>query len=207
MGSDDLIWRKMTSLTIVVDLDAIVVNTHKKWLRLYNKDFDDSLTVAQVTVYDMSKVVKPEAKKVIFDYINMDDFFDDLEPLDGAVETLRGWEQNGHDIVIASTPAPNPLSAAKKLIWVKEYLGINRKQVMLGHLKHMLKADAFIDDCPANIESYRQAWPNSHILTIRYPYNCEMSGFVDLMADSWENTAQAWSQIDDYVGTLAKSGI
>jgi len=192
-------------LTVLVDLDAIVADSLKKWLALYNKDYDDNLTVAGVTEYDISKAVKPEACKTIYDYIRRHDFFDNLEPIEGAIKVLSRLRDDGHNVVILSAPASNPLSAAKKITWAQEHLKVKRQQVMLGHLKHLVKGDVFIDDSPDNIVSYRMAWPDAHVLTIEYPYNREVHELVNLMASDYENTKQAWQQIDEYISNLAKS--
>ena len=54
--------------TIILDVDDVVLNLVPNWLKLYNRDFNDNLTKEQITEWNITKFIKPEAKYSIYQY-------------------------------------------------------------------------------------------------------------------------------------------
>lgn len=194
----------MRSLRILCDLDGVVTDLLEKWLGDYNRDFGDNLGVENIKTPEVSEWVKPEARQKIYDYINSDRYFRDLNPIPGSIGTLKSLEGDGHDVFIVTAPSNNPMSAADKISWVSENLGFDRKKVIVCNQKYVCEGDVFIDDTPKKIQAYRESWPDAHILTIAYPYNEEAYFDVDLAAESWKRPKKAWQTIREYIDTLAK---
>lgn len=190
----------MKPLRILCDLDAIVADLTKKWLERYNRDYADNVTKEDNKHSRMERNVKIGEK--IIDYLYEDGFFRDLEPLPGAIKSLRALWDDGHQIVIASAPSWPGTSAQDKISWVREHLPfIKKRSIFLGHEKYMLKGDIFIDDSPDNIKQYRDEWDQykqwhqPKIMTIAHPYNESIRDIVDVYAQSYKNTEIAWGTI------------
>ena len=161
------------------------------------------MTVADIREPDIHKAVKSSVGTDIYNYIKEPGFFDDLEPIAGAVKTLTSLAMEGHDVFIATAHADNPQCASAKIRWAQEHLGFSRKQVILIHAKHMLRGDVFIDDTPKKLRAYKESWPDARVLTIAYPYNAEVSDVVDLRADDYLKTDSAWKEMGQYIRDLA----
>jgi 5'(3')-deoxyribonucleotidase len=195
----------MKKLTILCDMDGIITDLLKKWLNRYNDDHGDDLTVADLKEPDIHKAVKPGVGTDMYDYIKEPGFFDDLEPIPGAIKTLTALGMEGHNVFIATAHADNPQCASAKIRWAQEHLGFSRKQVILIHAKHLLRGDVFIDDTPKKITAYKEAWPDSKVLTIAYPYNEDVAGVADLRAKDWSKPELAWDAMGQYIRDLAES--
>lgn len=185
----------MKHLRILCDLDAIVADLTKKWLEHYNRDHSDSVTKEDITSWHMANHVK--IGEDVHKYLYEPGFFLDLEPLPGAIESLRAMKESGHHVVIVSAPSWPGTSAQDKISWVKKHLPfLNKRDIFLGHHKHMLKGDVFIDDSPTNITAYRKEWgAAARIMTIAHPYNESVKSLVNVFADGYKDTAKAWDTI------------
>lgn len=74
-------------------------------------------------------------------------FFANLEPIEGAIETLHELMED-FDVWILTRPSYlNPLSYTEKRIWVEKYFGIEFcKKLILCSDKSLLRGDYLVDD-------------------------------------------------------------
>lgn len=68
----------------------------------------------------------------------------------------------------------------------------------------MVKGEIFIDDSPSNIMSYREAWPDSKILSIGYPFNKSVKSAVDLYASEYNKPKKCWNDFYKYINKLSR---
>lgn len=190
-------------LTILCDLDEITAQLLKKWLGQYNADHGDNLSINDVEWNGLKAQSKIGEK--IYEYLHRPGFFADLEPVDGAIEAIKEFKDDGHEVIILSAPSyPGP-SAVDKLDWIHRHLPfIPKRQVILGWLKHKVKGDVLIDDSPENIKAYRKEWPHAHILTIAYNHNKDVAHLTNLRAQNCNDTATAWKSIRHYVREISR---
>lgn len=190
----------MKKFRIACDLDGIVVDLHGPWMHHYREAYNDTITEKDIHSWEMVEVVKKECGSKIYDFLNTPFLFQHLSPYKGALEGLKALHDMGHDIIIITAPARSPESAADKIAWVRNHMPwLSRRKVMIGHQKHWLKADVFIDDSPENIKDYREEWPDAHILTVAWPFNKKVEPLVSLRAHGFQDHAAAWSQFVEYI--------
>lgn len=184
----------MHKLTVLCDMDSIVTDLMQKVLDHYNRDHNDKVTKSDFKTWDIARNVK--IGQDIYKYFYRDGFFLDLPAIPGAIEGLRAIQALGHHLVLVSAPSWPGTSASDKISWVKKHLPfINKRDIILGHNKHLIKGDIFIDDSPDNISDYREHWPHAKIMTISHPYNEEVKDVVDVFAESYLETEKAWGTI------------
>jgi 5'(3')-deoxyribonucleotidase len=194
-------------LTVLVDLDAIVIDLIRPWLAFYNKDHNDTVTVDDLTTYKLQNHTK-KLKKVkdlyrfFEDHIN----YSSCPVLPGASEGLLEMNKAGHDVIISTATSGSTASVKWHLV-KKAAPWMHVDNVMVGARKDKLKGDVFIDDAPKNIVSYRNAWPEAHILTIAYPYNKSCKTLVNCYAQDHNNTTQAWRQMCDYINSMSRGDL
>lgn len=194
----------MKELTIIIDLDAIVIDLIRPWLAFYNKDHGDNLTVDDLTTYKIHNHAKKlKERKDLYKFFKDRVNYASCPVLPGASEGLLELNDAGHDIIIASATAGSTADIKWHLV-NKAAPWLHVDNVMVGARKEKLKGDVFIDDAPKNIVTYRNAWPEAHILTIAYPYNKSCITLVNCYAQDHNNTHRAWRQMCDYIKLLAK---
>lgn len=179
--------------TVLVDLDSIVVNIEEEWYRRYNEKHGDDLSIERVLSWDTSKYAKAGA--AVFDTLNEPGFFEALKPLPGAVEGVNELLDEARVLIVSHGPTPG--SYSEKARWLQRWLPeVSLKQLILTYSKDAVRGDVLFDDGPHNLRSYRQAWPDSRLATIAYPYNADVraeAGVVDLVAGDYHDTAAAWA--------------
>jgi 5'(3')-deoxyribonucleotidase len=134
---------------------------------LYNNDYNDNLTIEDITQWGLNVLVKEECGLKIYDYLARPDFYDHVLPIEGAIEGISKLEEAGFKLFYVSTCVPETMD--QKMRWmIKNVPSFNWKQTVFTHEKALIDVDALIDDGPHNL----LAMPG-YVSTIRFdqPYN------------------------------------
>lgn len=95
--------------------------------------------------YDKAKEGKTEEQRA------EPGFFENLEPIDGAVEAFKQLSQYYDCHFLTTAPWSNTNAGSEKRIWVEKHLGEYAfKKLTTTHHKGLLKGDYLIDDRIAN---------------------------------------------------------
>jgi 5'(3')-deoxyribonucleotidase len=185
-------------LHILCDLDSIVADLLPKWVQLYNDEFNETLSIADITTFDLSSCVPAERLDKMYSFINGETMAS-LLPVAGAIETLKKLQDEGHMIHIVSAYTPDqPETATEKVKWVKVWMPwLNTRYITLMSQKHLIVGDVLIDDRPHTIEAYRQMphGKDALLCTIAYPYNKCVEHLYDCYAADYNHPVEAWEQI------------
>lgn len=156
---------------ILCDVDGVVVQGMlAEWLRRYNNDWDDDLSVDEITEWSLLPFVKPECGKKIYSYLNDVDFYDNLY-IDG--ECLWGvrklQELPSTRVVFLSAGIAGALGKYK--ILNRHALISTEKDFICASDKSLVYGDAMIDDYEENIFSFQQRNPKGTGLLFDALYN------------------------------------
>lgn len=102
-------------------------------------------------------------------------FFEDMEPIDGAVESYNILKEK-YDIKILTRPSVhNALSYMEKRLWVEKHLGFDEcKNLILCYDKTLVRGEILIDDMIQvgkyipewkQIQIQSEEWPNWSVIT------------------------------------------
>lgn len=189
-------------LNIIVDLDEILVDLKNPWLAIYNEKYNDNLTIAKATDFDLANVVKKECGEKVNELLTYD-LFRNCKPVPGSIDavSLLSAKHNVH--IVSAHHAPIPTSAVAKIEWCYEYLPfINKRKITLTHQKHLIRADIIIDDkyqTVAECDAFMAA------ATIAYPWNQAGAMYYDLYAKDYRNTEKCWSEILEWIDWYAEN--
>lgn len=188
-----------SKLVIGFDLDGIIAAFHEAWLSWYNKTWDDNISIHQLK-WDLKSIVKEECGNDVYNFIRSADIYKNILPIPGSLKTVTDLAKMGHDVLIVTHPAGGSHTIPDKMMWIRKHLPMIREDnVIFISRKELIKLDVFVDDSPRNIIPYRKAWPDSHILTIAWPYNQELGSIVNLRAASYQQPYLAWKAIQKYI--------
>jgi 5'-nucleotidase len=149
---------------LLFDLDGICCDLAKKWLAVYNQDYDDHLTEEQIGEWEWHKFVKPECGKRIYHYLNRPGFFADLEPIEGCVDSLARLGEICDLVVVTASPKE---AAGDKMRWVQRHLPMVPKgNIVVTYRKELVRGDFMFDDAPKNLRNH----PATRIM-MDYSYN------------------------------------
>jgi 5'-nucleotidase len=154
----------------ILDMDGILADLLTPWLARYNADYDDQLTVADVTAWDLHTLVRPACGRHVYRYLRDPELFRHLPVVPGAPAGVRALRAQGWEPVIVT--ASSPALHAAKAAWLAEHFpDIPRDHLVFCSVKHWVPGDVFVDDAPHNLLPYRTHHPTAQVLALAYPYN------------------------------------
>ncbi len=181
-------------MRILVDLDSTVADLLTPLLALHNAENDDDLTVERITSWNILEHVKVGTVSAMEALFARPGLFFNLAPLPGAIEGVRALDTAGHDVYVVSAVEHAP-GFSEKAAWVHHHLPfISKRKFILAHDKHLISADALIDDWPGTAKAMRAAQPQCFVTGIKYPYNASGEHY-HYLADDWQRPARAWGEI------------
>lgn len=148
---------KINKLRILVDMDDVCAKTTPKWLELYNREYNDDLTLDDLLCWSLHKYVKSKCSHNALKYFVTENFFQNLEEVVNCSKVLGRLHKQGHDIVLATaTPVGAKAGHFDKLQWAKKHLPfLPTKNIITIHRKSLIRADILLDDGPHNIEEFQ----------------------------------------------------
>ena len=102
-----------------------------------------------------------------------------MDPMDGAVESVKQLSERYDTYVLSTAPWANPSAWSDKVKWIHQYFGDQKgtplfKRLILSHHKHLNDGHYLIDDRTANgagdfkgmhIHFGQQDWPDWETVT------------------------------------------
>lgn len=153
---------------IGVDCDNVINNLAESIIDVYNKDYNDNLSIADITTYNMRQFFKNVSPDKFCDYFMDKRVWDNIKVLENCVATLKKYHDLGCEIYIVTATAPQNISS--KSAWLQEqlpFLNMYDSLIVIKN-KQMLGRgiDILIDDCVDNlVDGYY------HKILFDYPWN------------------------------------
>lgn len=147
----------MSQRVICVDVDGVVADVHRVVLGQYNQDYDDVLSLEQITSWYMHEYVKPDCGKRIYDYMKNPSIYDLVPPIKGARAAIEVLRSRGNRIIFVTSCFAGTADAKERWLVRHGFLhkvNINHDFVVLAD-KHLLRADALVDDKPDNLQHFQ----------------------------------------------------
>lgn len=142
--------KKDNRKTIAIDVDDVVIELAKRWLEIYNRQWDDNLGCENITSWNIVKYVKPECGNKIYDILKHKNLYDGIEFVDGAYEGVLRIKEYGHRVVYA-TAGNNPM---KEQLLVDNGFMEDRHDYIYAPDKSLVNADVLFDDGYHNVKVF-----------------------------------------------------
>lgn len=149
---------------LLVDLDGICADLAGKWLSVYNREWNDDLTLDEIVEWEWHRFVRPECGKRIYHYLSRPGFFADLHPIPGAIPVLERLQARAELVVLTASPRA---AMADKVAWVRRHLPfVPRENIIITYRKDLVRGDVLFDDAPRNLRYFQGVR-----VMLDYPYN------------------------------------
>lgn len=157
--------------TLLIDMDAIIVDMVSIWLDKYNQATGENVKLADVEDYDLGKICKNT--KVLYDILNEPGFFFDMEPMPHAVEAVNELIDEGYEVIVVTQPPRSASVAVRdKRRWIKKYFpDFDLQNMVFCHKKYLIGGDLIFDDKPDHLVSWKRAHPFGLTTTLDWKYN------------------------------------
>ena len=165
-------------MIIKIDVDGVIRNINQTMCDLYNKSFNEHLTVDDILNYKVDKVFTKIKEKIgmnSVDYFfnhSSKDIFLKSNPYDGVREAIQKLRNAGHKVVIVTWQFSLQNKYYTLMFFEKNKIPYD--DICFTRDKWMIQGDWLIDDNPEFIEDERD---KSRKLMINMPYNRECDFF------------------------------
>ena len=175
---------------ICVDMDEVMADTLAEHIRRYNQTFDEDVTTQDLAGKGLWEIAPLERKQQLRDFLDAEDFFEDLALMPGAQDVLQQLATR-FAVFIATQAMAVPNSLGSKYRWLQRHFPFipPTNYVFCGD-KSILRADYLIDDLPKNILRFQ-----GQGLLYSAPHNLAATGFVRV--DNWQQVADYFSSVPD----------
>jgi len=139
--------------TIGIDMDDVLNCLVDEWiLNVYNREYNDSLTMKDVNDWDITKYIKAECGNKVYDILLRPNFFEHLLVKEYAQEVTKRFSEKYELYIIT---AYSPQTVVNKVNWLAKYFPhIDPKRIIFCNTKGLIKVDYLIDDGLHNITDY-----------------------------------------------------
>ena len=167
---------------IAIDMDEVIADFVSKHLDVYNRNFNDTLTVENLHGTNLWKL-RSEAAQELLSYVNDPLFFRDLPVMEGSQEVIRELSEQ-YEIFIATAAMEHPSSFTAKYEWLREHFPFmsDRNFVFCGD-KSIVRADYLIDD---NVRHFKRFAGQGILYTATH--NVHEEGYVRV--NNWQEVRQ-----------------
>lgn len=141
-------------MIIFVDMDDVIADTYGKHIEMYNKEFNQSLSLAHFKSGEVWQNVPEIHQDSIWRHVHTKGFFRDLEPIKDSITVMEKLSRK-HEVYIATAATQFPNSLREKSDWLDEYFPFIswEHRIMCGH-KFILNGDVLIDDRTLNLDKF-----------------------------------------------------
>jgi 5'(3')-deoxyribonucleotidase len=140
---------------ICVDMDEVMADALAEHLLRYNRDHNESLTLADLQGKALWDVVSTDRHHIIEGYLRSSDFFENLAVMPESQRVMRRLSMN-YDVFIATAAMEVPTSFQQKYRWLaKHFPFIPASHIVYCGDKSILNADYLIDDNPRQLRRFK----------------------------------------------------
>jgi len=177
-------------LRICVDMDEVMADTLAEHLRRYNEAFDEAITPEVLQGKGLWEVVPEDRRQQIRDFLDAEDFFEDLPLMPRAQEVLRELSER-FEVFIATQAMTVPNSLGPKYRWLQRHFPFipPTHYVFCGN-KCILRADYLIDDLPRNLDRFQGIG-----LLFTAPHNLLATGYARV--NDWQEVAEYFAGVEE----------
>lgn len=132
-----------------VDVDGVVADLQKEWLRRYNEDYNDNFPADKWIIWDIHRLIKPKCGIKIYEYLEDPTIYDNVEPIEGALEAIEKLSNFFRIIFVTNSTLG---ASGAKYNWLNKYKFIYKLDDYIECKdKSLVRANWLIDDRMENL--------------------------------------------------------
>ncbi|MDX1468122.1 MAG: hypothetical protein R3258_02170 [Acidimicrobiia bacterium] len=168
-------------MRIGLDLDGVVTNFTKGWMKFYNDQFGTELRVEDST--DWGDLVNLTHFRDIDEFWEWSSDLDGrsvfwhLEPFPGAMEAVRALADAGHEIIVLTTKPDFAVTDTHEWILRHE---LPAGEVHILEDKWTVPCDVYVDDGPHILPALVAHRPDATVCRYVRPWNAPVEGAIDV---------------------------
>lgn len=169
-------------MVLFIDMDEVMADTYGAHVEIYNRDYDENLTLEICMGKEVWHTVPEDRKTSVRNHARNRGFFRDLNPITDSRSVLKALNER-YEVYIASAAMQFPNSLEEKAEWLDEHFPFIpwQRRILCGD-KHILRGDILIDDRSYNLTEF-----DGRPLLFTSPHNIHTTGIERV--NNWKDVA------------------
>jgi len=144
----------MNKKIIAMDVDGVCGDLLSPWIKKYNFDWEDNLSVDEITDWDIHQFVKPQCCSHIYSYIEDPSIYDEVLPIEGAINGVFYLKTLGYRVVFVTHSTEGHSGRKYRWLFDHDFIDMSDDYIECKD-KSLLMADYIVDDYIINVNSFR----------------------------------------------------
>ena len=140
----------MRSLTVLCDMDDVLIDLLPHWIKMLNYSYGSSVSVDDITEWDISKCIPALTKEQIFSIVMRPSFWETIPTAQNGQWFIRNLLTEGHKVKII-TASHYEVLPSKMRRFLQLYPWLTWDDITVTSDKQSIKGDVLIDDAPHNL--------------------------------------------------------
>ena len=142
------------SLTLLVDMDDTIELLTDAWVDWLNEKHGTDTVKDDIHSWDFAAAFPTLTDDEAYAPIYIDEFWDTVQPMPWAFETLCRLRAEGHEIYVVTSSAYQTIPAKMEKVLFRYFPFLDWEHVIVTGNKSMIRGDVLIDDGPHNLEEF-----------------------------------------------------
>lgn len=155
----------MNKLTILLDLDDVIIPLLPNWINAINKKYGTNVHHNDITDWKVDKFFPTLTKEQVFSPVLSNKFWFGIKPYDDSCRVIDKLINAGHTVKIVTATDYRTVRVKSEMIF-KYFPMLTWKDIIITHCKSMINADVLVDDKIGNLIG-----GNYHKILINKPHN------------------------------------
>ncbi len=132
-------------------MDNTLENLTDAWVECLNGRYGLDVKPEEITDWDMTKSFPTLTATQVFEPIHENNFWDNVKPINGALETLVKLIKDGHAIYVVTASHYETLAAKMENVLFRWFPFFKWDDVIVTAHKQFIRGDVMIDDAIHNL--------------------------------------------------------
>ena len=132
-------------MIIVIDFDETLFPTFQKVISVYNKRNNASLTIEQMTEYNLYECLPSNIADELIELFCDQEVYSNIQPFSGSSKAIKSMISNGHEIYVVTATDVRNMTWKEQLLQ-RYFPFIPKDNLIRIHNKKLLRADILIED-------------------------------------------------------------
>jgi 5'(3')-deoxyribonucleotidase len=185
------------AVRILLDVDGVLADFPSTALRYINERAGREYLLGDIEEHDILKALCLTHWQDDFDrWCSETDVCRELEPYDGARAFVDALREIGEVVCVTSPYGAVPTWQHSRLAWLKEHVGIEKRDVVFCKRKELVRGNLLIDDKIENVEAFGADGGGMGLLFTR-PWNVWHSGGYHMRVSGYQHAlrvAKIWKR-------------
>lgn len=171
-------------LIVLCDIDNTVLNTEQLIVDEYNRRYNKSITLEDVTCWNY---FSDKVDDDFFEFLTKPKTWNNVQPIESICRLVREMVAHPDYFTVYLVTATNPLKTGlrEKLTVASKATGVDKHHIITCNDKHLLIGDIMIDDYTKNIDDtlcsecwlIDRPWNEDYEKCSDFGYASELTGF------------------------------